>query len=65
MKRRIEVVVEGTCKCCPFCQYDPWYVLGGNVGYDCKYPGNNVSRIVNDGYKGKLFIRNKRMARNS
>jgi len=49
MKKRIIIEVEGACKSCPFCQYEPWYILGGESGYDCKYPGSKVGRVVGDG----------------
>jgi len=49
MKKRIIIEVEGACKSCPFCQYEPWYILGGESGYDCKYPGSKVERVAGDG----------------
>lgn len=49
MIKKLNIVIENICKYCPFCQYETWYMLGDDSGYDCKYPKSKVSRIVNDG----------------
>jgi len=47
MKKRLNIEIEGTCKSCPFCKYNLYYILGEDVGYDCEFPGSKVSRVVN------------------
>jgi len=48
MKKKINLIIEGTCKKCPFCQFNSLYILGGDLGYDCIYPGSEVGRVVNN-----------------
>ncbi len=48
MKKVHKIIIEDTCRGCPFCQYNPLYILGGSPGYICKYPGSKVSRIVDN-----------------
>lgn len=48
MKKKINFIIEGTCEDCPFCQFSPNYILGEDMGYDCKYPTSEVGLIVSD-----------------
>lgn len=48
MKRKLEMIIEGTCQKCPFFKYKSDYILGEEPGYICNYPGNNMSMIISN-----------------
>ena len=49
MKKIVKIIVESTCKSCPYCRYDPYYDISHNSGYDCEHPESiYYKRIVDD-----------------
>jgi len=42
-KRKIDLIIEGNCSKCPYCQH---ILHPQDPGYDCEYPDSEVHRIV-------------------
>ena len=59
-RKKINIVVEGTCELCPFCTYNSDYSRSYDSGYDCHNPDtvHFHARIANDmtiGYYDKTI----------
>lgn len=47
-KRRIDLIIEGNCEDCPFCERDEYYDSKKDSGWDCMHPDTSNIRIAND-----------------
>ncbi len=44
----IEIHVVDTCRGCPYCQYDSYYNMGQDSGWDCNHDDAPRGRIADD-----------------